>query len=171
MYSFCAMYSLRMSFWMVPEIFFQSAPCFSATTRYMAQSTLAGELMVIDVVTFSSRSGCRRLFVPNFIVGSAQQRSAGVVGLTADLSYMDDTGVQHAARRLGDVRPIQRGWPAQSHGVSGQPQAGAGRAGPPASRRADETRKPSNLRPIQPGRPAHRSEERRVGKECRSRWS
>src|SRR5208337_2288722 len=43
MYSFCAMYSLRMSFWMVPEIFFQSAPCFSATTRYMAQSTLAGE--------------------------------------------------------------------------------------------------------------------------------
>src|ERR1700675_2818910 len=52
MYSFCAMYSLRMSFCSVPEIFFQSAPCFSATTRYIAQSTLAGELMVIDVVIF-----------------------------------------------------------------------------------------------------------------------
>ena len=29
MYSFCAMYSLSMSFWSVPEILFQSAPCFS----------------------------------------------------------------------------------------------------------------------------------------------
>src|SRR2546430_354008 len=37
MYSFCAMYSLRMSFCSVPEIFFQSAPCFSATARYIAR--------------------------------------------------------------------------------------------------------------------------------------
>src|ERR1700716_3345972 len=53
MYSFCAMYSLRMSFCRVPEIFFQSAPCCSATTRYIAHSTEAGELMVIDTVVFS----------------------------------------------------------------------------------------------------------------------
>src|SRR5262249_51572178 len=51
MYSFCAMYSLRMSFCRVPEILFQSAPCFSATARYMAQITGAGEFMVIEVVT------------------------------------------------------------------------------------------------------------------------
>jgi hypothetical protein len=63
MYSFCAMYSLRMSFWMVPEIFFQSAPCFSATTKYMAQSTLAGELMVIDVVTFSRLMPSKRISI------------------------------------------------------------------------------------------------------------
>ena len=50
MYSFCAMYSLRMSFCIVPEIFFQSAPCFSATTRYIAKIIDAGELIVIDVV-------------------------------------------------------------------------------------------------------------------------
>src|SRR6516225_10804775 len=50
MYSFCAMYSLRMSFWMVPEIFFQSAPCFSATARYIAHSADAGELIVIETV-------------------------------------------------------------------------------------------------------------------------
>ena len=50
MYSFCAMNSLRMSFWIVPEIFFQSAPCFSATTRYIAKIIAAGELIVIDVV-------------------------------------------------------------------------------------------------------------------------
>ena len=54
MYSFCAMYSFRMSFCSVPEIFFQSAPCFSATARYIAQITAAGELMVIEVVTLAS---------------------------------------------------------------------------------------------------------------------
>src|SRR4029077_8662175 len=51
MYSFCAMYSLRMSFCKVPESCFQSTPCFSATARYIAQITAAGELMVIDTVT------------------------------------------------------------------------------------------------------------------------
>ena len=50
MYSFCAMNSLRMSFWIVPDSFFQSAPCFSATARYIAKIIGAGELIVIDVV-------------------------------------------------------------------------------------------------------------------------
>ena len=54
MYSFCAMYSFRMSFCSVPESFFQSAPCFSATAKYIAQIGAAGELMVIDVVTSAS---------------------------------------------------------------------------------------------------------------------
>jgi hypothetical protein len=53
MYSFCAMYSLRMSFCSVPEIFFQSDPCFSATTRYIARRIGAVELIVIETVTFS----------------------------------------------------------------------------------------------------------------------
>ena len=50
MNSFCAMNSLRMSFWIVPESAAQSAPCSSATTRYIAKSIGAGELIVIDVV-------------------------------------------------------------------------------------------------------------------------
>ena len=54
MYSFCAMNSFRMSFWMVPEIAFQSAPCCSATTRYIAKIIDAGELIVIDVVMSAS---------------------------------------------------------------------------------------------------------------------
>src|SRR5579862_5638479 len=54
MYSFCAMYSFKISFCNVPEIFFQSAPCFSATARYIAQITEAGELIVIEVVTSAS---------------------------------------------------------------------------------------------------------------------
>ena len=48
------MYSFRMSFCSVPESWFQSTPCFSATARYMAQITGAGELMVIDTVTSPS---------------------------------------------------------------------------------------------------------------------
>ena len=55
MYSFCAMNSLRMSFWIVPESRFQSAPCFSATTRYIAKIIGAGELIVIDVVMSARR--------------------------------------------------------------------------------------------------------------------
>src|SRR5918993_6018328 len=57
MYSFWAMNSLRMSFWIVPEIFFRSAPCCSATTRYIAKIIDAGELIVIDVVIFGSFNG------------------------------------------------------------------------------------------------------------------
>ena len=55
MYSFCAMNSLRMSFWIVPESFFQSAPCCSATARYIAKIIGAGELIVIDVVMSRER--------------------------------------------------------------------------------------------------------------------
>ena len=54
MYSFCAMNSLRMSFWIVPDSVFQSAPCFSATARYIAKIIGAGELIVIDVVMSAS---------------------------------------------------------------------------------------------------------------------
>ena len=54
MYSFWAMNSFRMSFWIVPEIVCQSAPCCSATTRYIAKSIGAGELIVIDVVMSAS---------------------------------------------------------------------------------------------------------------------
>jgi hypothetical protein len=39
-----------MSFWIVPESFVQSAPCFSASARYIAKIIGAGELIVIDVV-------------------------------------------------------------------------------------------------------------------------
>src|SRR3954465_240723 len=58
MYSFCAMYSLSMSFCSVPESFDQAAPCCSATARYIAHKTEAGELIVIDTVT--SLSGMPR---------------------------------------------------------------------------------------------------------------
>ena len=43
-----------MSFCRVPESSFQSAPWRSATTRYIAHNTLAGELMVIETVVLSS---------------------------------------------------------------------------------------------------------------------
>ena len=60
MYSFCAMYSFRMSFCSVPETAFQSTPCCSATARYMAHSTAAGELMVIETVTSAQRDAAEQ---------------------------------------------------------------------------------------------------------------
>ena len=42
MYSFCAMYSLRMSFWMVPKSRDQAAPCFSAAAKYIAHKIAPG---------------------------------------------------------------------------------------------------------------------------------
>ncbi len=49
MYSFCAMYSLRMSFWVVPRSRVAGTPCFSAAAMYMAQMMAAGELIVMLV--------------------------------------------------------------------------------------------------------------------------
>ena len=50
-YSFCAWYSFRMSFWMVPPSRRRSTPVVSPTTTYIASTVAAAELMVIDVLT------------------------------------------------------------------------------------------------------------------------
>ena len=52
-HSFCAMYSFKMSFCKVPRSFLKRTPCRSATTRYIANNTIAGPLMVIDTLTRS----------------------------------------------------------------------------------------------------------------------
>ena len=50
----------RSTLWLIPLILFfadsraQSTPCFSATARYIAHMTDAGELMVIETVTSPS---------------------------------------------------------------------------------------------------------------------
>jgi hypothetical protein len=49
-----AMYSLRMSFCVVPRSFDDSTPCSSPTSSYRSSSTTAGALIVIDVETSSS---------------------------------------------------------------------------------------------------------------------
>ncbi len=54
MYSFWAMNSFRMSFCSVPLSLENGTPCFSATHRYMHSKIAAGELMVMEVDTWSS---------------------------------------------------------------------------------------------------------------------
>ena len=54
MYVPLAMYSLRMSFCIVPESALIGTPCFSATAMYIESSIDAGALIVIDVETLSS---------------------------------------------------------------------------------------------------------------------
>ena len=49
-----AMYSLRMSFWIVPLSCARAIPRSSATTMYIASSVAAVALIVIDVETLSS---------------------------------------------------------------------------------------------------------------------
>ena len=49
-HSFCAMYSLRMSAWIVPPSFARGMPFFSAAAMYCASAMQAGPLIVIDVV-------------------------------------------------------------------------------------------------------------------------
>ena len=51
MNSFWAWYSFRMSFWTVPPSRARSMPRPSAPATYIASSTAAGALTVIDVVT------------------------------------------------------------------------------------------------------------------------
>ena len=60
-HSFCAMYSLSMSVWMVPPRRARGTPCFSATATYMASATMAGALMVIEVVTSPSGIPSKRI--------------------------------------------------------------------------------------------------------------
>ena len=49
-----ATYSLSTSFWAVPDTDSRGAPWLSATATYIATSTGAGALIVIEVVTLSS---------------------------------------------------------------------------------------------------------------------
>ena len=85
---FCAMYSLRMSFWMVPPICFLVTPCFSATAIYMESSTDAGPLMVMEVVTLSSGMPSKMVSM-SLSVSTATPHTAhfapaqGVVGVEA----------------------------------------------------------------------------------------
>src|SRR5829696_1258537 len=47
-HSFWAMYSLRISFWLVPASSSDATPCFSAATTYMASRTLEEALHVFE---------------------------------------------------------------------------------------------------------------------------
>ena len=51
MNSFCAWYSLRMSFWSVPPNAARGVPCRSALATNIASRIAAGPLIVIEVVT------------------------------------------------------------------------------------------------------------------------
>ena len=52
-YSFCAMYSLRMSAWIVPDSLWRSRPRFFASATYIASKIHADGLIVIDTEIFS----------------------------------------------------------------------------------------------------------------------
>ena len=55
------MYSLRMSFWIVPDSSDAGTPCFSPTAMYMAMRTAAGAFIVIDVETLARGISLKRV--------------------------------------------------------------------------------------------------------------
>ena len=61
MYSFWAMYSLRISFCKVPPNSCNGAPCCSATAIYMAQMMAAGLFIVMEVVTWPNGMPSKRV--------------------------------------------------------------------------------------------------------------
>ena len=99
MYSFWAMYSFRISFWMVPPILSSEDPCFSAKARYIAQMIAAGALMVIEVVTWSS------LMPSNSVSMSASDDTAtpqvpnSPNALGSSVSYPYSVGMSNATDR------------------------------------------------------------------------
>ena len=60
MYSFCAWYSLRMSFWIVPVRSARATPAFSAAATYIASRIAAGPLTVMEVETEDRSMSAKR---------------------------------------------------------------------------------------------------------------
>ena len=56
-----AMYSFSTSFWIVPVSLSAATPCLAPTAMYIANSTAAGALIVIDVDTLSSGIESKRI--------------------------------------------------------------------------------------------------------------
>ncbi len=122
MYSFCAMNSLRMSFWIVPDSVCQSAPCFSATTRYIAKIIDAGELIVIDVVMSASvmpsksrsMSASETMLTPHFPTSPKRQLVVGVAAherreVEGDAQPRAAGGEQRLVARVGLFRRPEPG--------------------------------------------------------------
>ena len=91
-YSFWAWYSLKMSFWIVPARSVRATPFFSATATYMANSTGAGPLMVMEVLT-----------VPRSIPANRSSMSARVSTATPARP------TSPSAHALSESRPISVG--------------------------------------------------------------
>ena len=87
-HSFWAMYSLRMSAWIVPPSRSGETPCRSATHTYWASTTAAGALTVIEVVTRSSGMPREQILhvgqrVHRHALAADLAQRAGVVGVVA----------------------------------------------------------------------------------------
>ena len=88
--SFCAMYSFRMSFCIVPPSAARGMPRFSAAAMYIAQMIAAGLLIVIEVVTWSSGMPSSR----TLHVGQGRDRHAALAELADGLRRVGVVAVQ-----------------------------------------------------------------------------
>src|SRR5512138_632355 len=101
------MYSLRMSFWMVPDILSAETPRFSATAMYMQSRMAAVELMVMEVDTWSrgmpskriSMSARESMATPTFPTSPAAMEASESYPICVGRSNATDNPVWPAERR------------------------------------------------------------------------
>jgi hypothetical protein len=98
-YSFCAWYSFRMSFWIVPPRRARSTPPASPTATYMASRMGAGELMVIDVVTDDRSMPANR---------SAMSASVSTATPARPTSPRDSGSSESRPMRVGRSKAVDR---------------------------------------------------------------
>ncbi len=97
--SFCAMYSLRISFCVVPPSADLGTPRFSAAAMYMAHMIAAGLLMVMEVVTWSNGRPERRVSMSAREEMATPHLPNSPMASGASVSYPYRVGISKAMER------------------------------------------------------------------------
>ena len=104
MYSFWAWYSLKMSFWIVPDSARPRDAALSATATYIAITIAAGPLIVIDVVTAAEVDAGEQVLH----VGQRVDRDAGLADLAERQRIIRVTRPSTSACRTRSTDPCHR---------------------------------------------------------------
>ena len=98
-YSFCAWYSFKMSFWMVPERSARATPVRSATPTYMASNGAAPELMVMEVETVARSIPENRVSMSARVSTATPARPTSPRAKGSSLSRPSSVGMSNAVER------------------------------------------------------------------------
>ncbi|CAB4727686.1 unannotated protein [freshwater metagenome] len=97
--SFCAWYSLRMSFCSVPPSCTRLTPAFSAWAMYIARMAAAGELIVIDVVILLRSIPAYRSSMSASVSTATPQRPTSPSDISSSESMPMSVGMSNAVER------------------------------------------------------------------------
>ena len=95
-YSFWAIYSLRISFCIVPPKLALGIPLFSAFAIYIAQVIAAGEFIVIEVVTLSKGISSNKIDMSSKLLTPTPHSPNSPAAIGESLSYPYSVGKSNA---------------------------------------------------------------------------